>query len=112
MLTLAFILAIPAFFVLLVSFAGSHGHLGLFDHADSFLLYSIALILLTISAFLTQVRRVSYVFTGILIYFITMFVVEFVSTKPNIRLRDYWLILVLFSLNLFVLIYYRQKYKQ
>ena len=100
-----FILA--GFFILLISGAGSHGHFGLFSHADSFLLYALAVLAFSFSLpFLLLTNRrsksiinLSLFIAAIVLAMIVAFVHEFFSEKPNIRPHDYVLIVILIVVN-------------
>jgi len=87
-----------------VAAAGLHNHYGLFCSADSFLFYSVALLLFSFSSLsmiftwerllrFYDVCRSLWRFyfhgtTVIFIFFLVMFLIELCSKRPNIKSRD------------------------
>ncbi|KAA3617855.1 MAG: hypothetical protein D8M58_00085 [Calditrichaeota bacterium] len=113
---IAFLLLIVAFFTFAILGAGSHGHLGLFDHADSFLLYAIIFgclyyffkiniygLKLVGKNVMTFEKIVFLIFLFIFFLILVLFFTELFSDSPNIRLRD-WILMAAFS-TIFVMGY-------
>ena len=112
MIIAALFLFVIAFFTFAILGAGSHGHFGLFDHADSFQLYSI-IYLCCFYGFrilfnsIKKPQILQFLKFGFLLFLLVLvliffaFVIELFSSTPNIHARD-WIFMFVFSIILII----------